>query len=330
MSLLDDLLRLLGTSRTKLRWRWRSRKEARARQARAEDNLKRSFSYGNKVCPKCRHPAGREEKVCSRCGTRLGSLLGQKLERWLGDLVPAGIPIVTIVLLAACVMIYVVGQRVSAEVADKATGLSGGQAQNLAYWQLGANVPILTLADGEYWRTVTYALIHVGGLLHLGMNALAIYPAGKLLEERFGRARVIVCYVISGITGGIVSAYWHRHQGALYVTSGGASGIAFGQIGMLVAHAAMVRDTWARTIRSRLMPLIIGNVIISFIPMVDGSAHLGGAIGGLLCGLVMSDIHVARRRGDWLWRILALGCVALTVLSWVWAAQHPFDLDRIL
>src|SRR4051812_47643770 len=78
MSLIDDFLRLLGTSRTKLRWKSQNRKDQQAREDRAAENRAQAVSYGNKVCPACRHPAGRDDKTCSRCGHRLGSLAGQK------------------------------------------------------------------------------------------------------------------------------------------------------------------------------------------------------------------------------------------------------------
>ena len=69
--------------------------------------------------------------------------------------------------------------------------------------QFGAKVNTL-IAAGEYWRLMTATFLHIG-LLHLLLNAWALYLFGPLIERHFGAVRFVVIYLVAGLGGSIAS-----------------------------------------------------------------------------------------------------------------------------
>src|SRR5260370_21326207 len=61
--------------------------------------------------------------------------------------------------------------------------------------------------DGEAWRLVTMMFMHITPL-HLAMNMLALWQAGTLLEQHYGRGRFVALYVLAGLCGSAASLAW--------------------------------------------------------------------------------------------------------------------------
>src|SRR5438132_13041397 len=64
---------------------------------------------------------------------------------------------------------------------------------------------VADLAQGQWWRLLTYGLVHYG-LLHLGMNLYGHLALGRLVERMFGSARFLVLYLLSDLGGGVAVA----------------------------------------------------------------------------------------------------------------------------
>src|SRR5262249_42327370 len=79
MGLIDDILRLFGTNRTRVRWKWERFKGRLAAQRSRAENRARVVTYAHKACPKCGHPADRFARQCVRCGARLPGVVAAKL-----------------------------------------------------------------------------------------------------------------------------------------------------------------------------------------------------------------------------------------------------------
>ena len=134
------------------------------------------------------------------------------------------------------------------------------------------------VADGEWWRVLTYGFLH-GGAIHILFNALLLFQLGSVLEERLGRVRFVGIYAASLIGGGI---------GAMLLESPdrgtvGASGAVFGMMGALL----VLRRTGRSPIEAGLGGLIVINLAISFLPGISLGGHLGGLLVGILIGLVI-------------------------------------------
>ena len=61
------------------------------------------------------------------------------------------------------------------------------------------------LAAGQWWRLLTYALVHYG-LLHLAMNVYGHIALGGLVERMFGSVRFLLLYLLSALGGGVAAA----------------------------------------------------------------------------------------------------------------------------
>ena len=151
--------------------------------------------------------------------------------------------------------------------------------------ELGANYGP-AIRDGQYWRLVTSMFLH-GGLIHLALNAWALFQIGALLELLAGSSWMLLVYFTTGIAGSLASALFTRQP------SVGASGAIFGLLGALIAFLLRRRGALTPQGKSILMQLVgwaVINVFFGFsTPGIDNSAHLGGAVAGLLLGSVLPE-----------------------------------------
>lgn len=135
--------------------------------------------------------------------------------------------------------------------------------------------------SGEIWRLFTVALVH-GGISHLFFNMFSLLILGNPIEEALGKARFLIIFFTSLLTGSLASIYLTNQ---LYV-SVGASGAIFGLFGAFIALRKRINDG------VRDIYVIIGlNFVFGFIlGGVDWRAHLGGLIGGYLTTSVILRI----------------------------------------
>lgn len=205
---------------------------------------------------------------------------------------------VTLTLIGLNVAMFVI-------TAAAAAGQGGNPLDNqnsTLFLQL-AQVPALVDA-GQWWRVLTAAFLHFG-LIHLGLNMLALLIFGSELERQMGRWRFIALYVVS-ILGGATTIQLFSPADAV---AAGASTAIYGLLGALgVLMLATKQD-----IRG-LATLLAINVVISFLPGVSLIGHLGGLVAGALVAGLM--ILTRRRRAAQITAVLALGVVlfALSVV----------------
>jgi membrane associated rhomboid family serine protease len=138
-------------------------------------------------------------------------------------------------------------------------------------------VPLRVAVEGEYWRLVGSAFLHIG-LLHLAGNLLALAIVGPALERVFGWWRYLAVYLVSAL-GGSVAVYLF---GSPYGAVAGASGAIFGLFaGTLIVVRKLGLD-------ARFMVVAVAlNFGVSFAPGISLLGHLGGFIAGGLLSLAM-------------------------------------------
>lgn len=167
---------------------------------------------------------------------------------------------------------------------DSRFAYSLGQNEYLTQW--GANVSGLTFT-GEPWRLVSSMFIHAG-FTHLAFNMLALAEIGAAVERRIGSLRMVLLYMVAGVTGSLASAHWNAND---IVVSVGASGAIFGLLGVVVVFGFLGRPGLSTADGSPLSPklaLITGAVMLGLgtvIPL-DNAAHVGGFVAGLLLSLM--------------------------------------------
>jgi membrane associated rhomboid family serine protease len=165
-------------------------------------------------------------------------------------------------------------------------------------------VPFRVAADGEYWRLIGAAFLHIG-LLHLAGNMLSLAVVGPSLERLFGAWRFLAVY-LAGALGGSVAVYLF---GSPFGAVAGASGAIFG---LFAATLLVVRRLG---LDARFMVVAIGlNFVISFRPGISLLGHLGGFVAGGLAALAMVYAPKASRTQV---QILAIGGLLAVLVALV-------------
>ena len=177
--------------------------------------------------------------------------------------------LITYIIMALCIMYFLV------------VGILGRDFSSVSVLaRFGANNNLL-LRMGQVWRLVTYAFIHAG-IIHLLCNMYSLYIIGPQVESKFGKVRFILIYLISAISGGLLSA------GLTDYISVGASGAIFGILGALLYFGLRFRLYLKESIKNQILPVIIINIGIGFmISGIDNACHIGGLIGGFLAAMAL-------------------------------------------
>jgi rhomboid protease GluP len=167
--------------------------------------------------------------------------------------------------------------------------LTGGSTESEVLIRMGAKFTPL-IAGGEYWRLFTAMFLHVG-VIHLLMNAYALFVIGSELERILGWKRFLAIYVISGLMGNLASYAFSPHPAA------GASGAIFGLIGALAAVFFRYRKRlgkWGRARLTNIAVILVLNLGYSLmVPGIDYLAHLGGLVSGFVLGWFMAPEYEA-------------------------------------
>lgn len=158
--------------------------------------------------------------------------------------------------------------------------LKGGSTNTETLIHYGAKFNPL-IYEGEWWRLVSPIILHIG-FLHLLMNSFALFYIGPAVERVYGKWKFLFIYLLSGITGSIVSFAFSPFLSA------GASGAIFGCFGALLYLGVHNRKVFFRTMGSNLLIIVGINLALGFvIPNIDNAGHIGGLIGGFLAALIV-------------------------------------------
>jgi rhomboid protease GluP len=317
MPLLDSLLGLLGTNRTRMQWKLRAWQRSWERRKASLANRTKALSYEHQTCPSCGHPASADEKVCTRCGDALGGRMAHRLRK-AGALVWApGVPVVATLLCASIAVMYVVmlvwaGQHGSPDI-----GLTAKPRALLRFGSLWSPA----VDEGQWWRLSTSTFLHAG-LLHLAFNAASLWSVAVYLEDTLGKAKTLALYLALGIVASLVSYGWHRlaYGGG---NSVGASGAICGLIGVAIGFSLRRRNA-ARHLSSHYVGWAVWIGILGFSGWnIDNAGHLGGLIPGLLLGFVVRRRRDTSPRARWWWAAATIVAIAATVACFLIAGATP-------
>jgi membrane associated rhomboid family serine protease len=160
------------------------------------------------------------------------------------------------------------------------------------------------LRSGSVWQLVSHMFMH-RGIWHIFGNAIVLFFIGKLIEERYGRRRLMVLFFTSGIIGGLLwlAVNFSRPYGFLIGASPGCLGI-FSYFCLACENRPIILLLFfiipVRIKPRMLLMIVTGLETFSFFiyELADGrianSAHLGGILGGYLCHIFY---HSRRKHG---------------------------------
>jgi rhomboid protease GluP len=183
----------------------------------------------------------------------------------------------TIFLVAVNIAFYIFTSVIGGDFIQTSTNvlLQYGQ-YNLSVW------------NGVYWQLLTSIFVHVD-ITHIALNMLFLIIFGLRAEELFTTEEYFTVYMLSGLSGSILTLFMMP----IYTLSAGASGAIFGMYG---ANIIYMRKTFGQS--------ILGALVYSFLLLVltTGTgvniiAHFGGLATGLLMGYTIAK---SRRPMFWM------------------------------
>ena len=179
-------------------------------------------------------------------------------------------PIITYILIGLCLVMFVISRF----------GID-----TLTLIKYGANVGNL-VKNGEIYRLISYMFLHAG-IFHIFFNMYSLYIVGPRVEDFFGKWKFLLIYILSGISGGLLSVALNGN-----VVAVGASGAIFGLFGALLYFGYNYRGYIGAMIRSQIVPIVVYNLFLGFfISGIDMWGHVGGLIGGFLVSYMLGTIE---------------------------------------
>lgn len=150
------------------------------------------------------------------------------------------------------------------------------------------------------YTILTSSFLHAD-LAHVVGNMLVLLMIGLAFEERVGRTRLLLIYGGSAVVAVVLHSLWMvgtESAGALDVPVVGASGAVFGILGAFAATYPRDRVPMIFIFLIQRVPVIFAAL---FLTLVEGAflftgeaiggvaraAHIGGAVGGVLLGLLL-------------------------------------------
>jgi membrane associated rhomboid family serine protease len=155
----------------------------------------------------------------------------------------------------------------------------------------------------QYWRLVSSGFLH-DGILHILFNMVFLYIMGPMLEPAIGRLNFAAVYFASLLAGSFGALLFQPDTPTV-----GASTACFGVLGALIVVA---RDRGIPIWQSGLGVTLLINVIFSLtIADISLGGHLGGLVGGAICGVLIVELSERRRQPA----VALAGCALVAVLS---------------
>lgn len=196
----------------------------------------------------------------------------------------------------------------------------------------GANSTTAVVRDGEYWRLLTATVLHAG-VMHLALNMLALWDAGRQVCRWFGNGQFLLIYLGSALAGSALSLHFSAQQ----AVSVGASGAVFGVLGALLTGVYQHRERVPKRMAMRL--LASQGVFVTFIlvqgfirPGIDNAAHLGGLVTGSVMAWLLIEL-VDEQAGEvkrMFRRVLSTAMVALIVAALSVTAKPGIDHRQLI
>ena len=173
------------------------------------------------------------------------------------------------------------------------------------------------MAEGEYWRLISSGFLHEE-IWHIGMNMLALFWLGRMMEPALGHARFLGIYFVSLLAGSLGVLIMDPNIPTL-----GASGAVYGLLGGAIV---MARNRQIDLMQSGLIPILALNLAITIL-FSNRGISLGGHVGGLIGGLVATWVveEMAKRRGSAMPAVVA--CVLMGAAA-VAGSIFAVELER--
>ncbi|MBB2698253.1 rhomboid family intramembrane serine protease [Rhizobium phaseoli] len=191
-------------------------------------------------------------------------------------------PIFTYALLAVLIAVY------AGELAFGVEPAEAGSPTIRTLWLLGGTLRQNIVGNGEWWRLFTAPFMH-GGIIHLALNCVALWVAGRLFERLIGWRWFAAIFFVSAL-GGSIASVWLNDAGTVGV---GASGGIVGLFAAVIAASFRFRSTpIASMLQAGAAQILVPSLLPIFSSARDGqtidyAGHFGGALTGAALSLLL-------------------------------------------
>jgi rhomboid protease GluP len=259
---------------------------------------------------------GVEDDTCYNCGRRNPGLWG-----WAPALRSLGqdlgfVPFV----IGTCVIMFVLTLVFSAGQMGGSGLFTFGSPSQAALFLFGASGAGPVFAAGRWWTVLSAAWLH-GGILHIFLNMMACRQLAPAIADLYGPGRMVMIYTSGAVVGFTLSSFAGAYLPNLIILRGayftvGASASIAGLIGAVLAYGHRSGSTQARSLAIQYILML---VMMGFLfPGIDNYAHLGGFGGGYFTAKYLDPLKPERIDH----MVMALGCLALSMLSIVFSFLH--------
>jgi membrane associated rhomboid family serine protease len=155
----------------------------------------------------------------------------------LRDTIPSRqVPVVTWALISVNVLVFLFELSLSPEELEAFIHLFGIVPARYSHpeWAMAVGFPI-----DSYWPFVTSMFLH-GGFLHVIGNMWSLWIFGDNVEERMGRSRFLIFYLLTGLIAGITHYYTNIDSTIPTVGASGAIAGVLGAYFLLFPHARII------------------------------------------------------------------------------------------
>jgi rhomboid protease GluP len=296
---LVSLASMLGLNGTRVRWKllhWQKTLQEWSQRKRGEIH---HATYQHAVCPRCGQVQDRQERHCVNFSAALGGRTWQIVNR-LGLVVPTAISVSTLLGMILAVA------YLRLMIARPGSGYFSVASDDLI--SLGAYY-LPALRAGEIWRHATAVFLHIG-LIHLAFNMLALAQIGPVIEDVFGRGRMLFLFMFTGIVG-----FAACQTTGMVAVSVGASGAIMGLTGAAAGWGQRDGTGVGKGVRNQMLKWAAYTVIFGVLVHANNVAHAGGFLSGAVLGFAMPPRwlrHGLLRGSDVAVGVLAIAALAIT------------------
>jgi len=271
--------------------------------------------WGSVVCPSCKNLVGVNDEQCLTCGRWNPGLWGyapflNRLGRDLGF---------TKLMMGTCITLYALMLAVDPQGIYLQPSFGFLAPSERMSFLFGASGFVPAVYYGRWWTVLTAGWLH-GSLIHIFFNLMWIRDLAPATSEIYGASRMIIIYIVGGVTGFIfstLSAFLRLLPLPMAVgnigTTVGASAPLFGLLAALIYYGRRGGSTMiSNQAKSWALMLFIFGFIV---PSVDNFAHAGGFVGGYIASKFLDPLRPERLDH----MIVALLCLAATGVALVFS-----------
>lgn len=213
------------------------------------------------------------------------------------------VPVVTILLIITCTLVFL--WELSTPLPHERIIAGLGVTPAILF---GAHVPDQHWILVPAWMTVFTSMFMHGGWLHLLGNMLFLWIFGNNVEDRLGRLRFLIFYLLCGVAAVLANALPHMKSMVPMIGASGAIAGVLGAYLILFPHARVLviipifffitAVWWPAWV---VLAIWFGLQIISNLLSAgdQGGIAWSAHIGGFIAGMILIVLFTGGRRRSW-------------------------------